>query len=49
LTDFSSDEKFVKELAEAMPPGRAAVFVLLAKRPKSANLDGFRAGEGGFF
>jgi nucleoside diphosphate kinase len=34
LTDFGSDEKFVKEIAEAMPSGRAAVFVLVGKRLK---------------
>jgi uncharacterized membrane protein len=34
LTDFGSDEKFVREIAEAMPSGRAAVFVLVGKRLK---------------
>jgi uncharacterized membrane protein len=31
LTDFGSDEKFVNEIAEAIPSGRAAVFVLVGK------------------
>ena len=49
LTDFGSNEKFVKELAEAMPPGKAAVFVLLAKKPKGVDFDGSTAREGFVF
>jgi uncharacterized membrane protein len=36
LTDFGSDEKFVKEMAEAIPSGRAAVFVVVGKRLKDS-------------
>jgi uncharacterized membrane protein len=46
LTGFGSDEKFVKEIAEAMPSGRAAVFVLVAKKQKGDAFDGSTAGEG---
>ena len=46
LTDFGSDEKFVKEIAEAIPSGRAAVFVLVGKRLKEGAFDGSTTGEG---
>jgi uncharacterized membrane protein len=45
LTDFGGDEKFVKEIAEAMPSGRAAVFMLVAKKPKGGVFDGSTAGD----
>jgi uncharacterized membrane protein len=44
LTDFGGDEKFVKEIAEAMPSGRAAVFMLVGK-PKGGVFDGSTAGD----
>jgi uncharacterized membrane protein len=49
LTDFGSDEKFVKDIAEAIPSGRAAVFVLTGKRLKEGALDGSMTGEGVVF
>jgi uncharacterized membrane protein len=49
LTDFGGDEKFVKEIAEAMPSGRAAVFVLVGKKPKGGGFDGLTAGDGVVF
>jgi uncharacterized membrane protein len=49
LTDFGSDEKFVKEIAEAIPSGRAAVFVLVGKRLKEGAFDGSLTGEGVIF
>jgi uncharacterized membrane protein len=49
LTDFGGDEKFVKHIAEAVPAGRAAVFVLVGKKPKDSVLDGSTAGEGVVF
>jgi hypothetical protein len=36
LTDFGSDEKFVKGMAEAIPSDKAAVFVLVGKRLKDS-------------
>jgi uncharacterized membrane protein len=49
LTDFGSDEKFVKEIAEAIPSGRAAVFLLVAKRLNEGAFDGSTTGEGVVF
>jgi uncharacterized membrane protein len=49
LTDYGGDEKFVKEIAEAIPSGRAAVFVLVGKRPKEGPFDGSTTGEGVVF
>jgi len=46
LTGVGADEKFVREIADAMPSGRAAVFMLLGKKPKSGAFDGSMAGEG---
>ena len=45
LTDFGGNEKFVKELAEAIPLGKVAVFVLLEKMPEGRALDGSAAAE----
>ena len=39
MTDFGGNEKFVKEVAEAMPLGRPAVFVLLEKMPERGAFD----------
>jgi uncharacterized membrane protein len=49
LTDYGGDEKFVREIAEAIPSGRAAVFVLVGKRPKEGPFDGSTTGEGAAF
>jgi uncharacterized membrane protein len=49
LTDFGSDEKFVREIAEAMPSGRAAVFVLVGKRLKEGAFVGSTGGRLVFF
>ena len=49
LTDFGGDEKFVKEIAEAMPSGRAAVFALVGKRPKGGAFEGSTTGDGVVF
>jgi uncharacterized membrane protein len=49
LTDFGGDENFVKEIAEAMLPGRAAVFVLLGKKPKGGTFDSSTTGDGVVF
>jgi uncharacterized membrane protein len=46
LSDFGGNEKFVKELAEAIPLGRAAVFVLLAKIPERSVFGDSAAAEG---
>jgi uncharacterized membrane protein len=44
LTDFGSDEKVVKEMAEAIPSGRAAVFCTRQTLKESA-FDGSTTGE----
>jgi hypothetical protein len=49
LTDFGGNEKFVKELGEAMPLGRGAVFVLLGKMPERCAFEGSTGGEGILF
>ena len=39
LTDFGGNEKFVKELAKAMPLGRGAVVVSVGKMPERRAFD----------
>jgi hypothetical protein len=42
---LGGNEKFVNELAEAMPSARAAVFLLMAKIAERGAFDGWRAVE----
>ncbi len=46
LTDFGIDDKFMKDVAEAVPPGGAALFVLVRKMTTDKVLEGLR-GVGG--
>jgi uncharacterized membrane protein len=46
LTDFGIDDKFMKEVAEVIPPGGAALFVLVRKMTTDKVLDGLK-GVGG--
>ncbi len=46
LTDFGIDDKFMKEVAEAIPPGGAALFVLVRKMTTDKVLEGLK-GVGG--
>ncbi|MGJ0505902.1 MAG: DUF1269 domain-containing protein [Methylocystis sp.] len=46
LTDFGIDDKFMKDVAEAIPPGGAALFVLVRKMTTDKVLEGLR-GVGG--
>ena len=43
LTDFGTSDKFVKDIAEAIPRGGAAVFVLVAKMTSDKVLEALRA------
>jgi len=46
LTDFGIDDKFMKEVAEVVPPGGAALFVLVRKMTTDKVLEGLK-GAGG--
>jgi uncharacterized membrane protein len=46
LTDFGIDDKFMKEVAEVIPPGGAALFVLVRKMTADKVLEGLQ-GAGG--
>jgi uncharacterized membrane protein len=46
LTDFGIDDKFMKDIAEAVPPGGAALFVLVRKMTTDKVLEGLK-GVGG--
>ncbi len=46
LTDFGIDDKFMKEVAGAIPPGGAALFVLVRKMTTDKVLEGLK-GVGG--
>ncbi|MGJ0393875.1 MAG: DUF1269 domain-containing protein [Methylocystis sp.] len=46
LTDFGIDDKFMKEAAEVIPPGGAALFVLVHKMTTDKVLEGLK-GVGG--
>jgi uncharacterized membrane protein len=46
LTDFGINDKFMKDVAEAVPPGGAALFVLVRKMTTDKVLDGLK-GVGG--
>ncbi|WP_424362241.1 DUF1269 domain-containing protein [Methylocystis parvus] len=46
LTDFGIDDKFMKEVAEVVPPGGAALFVLVRKMTADKVLEGLQ-GAGG--
>jgi uncharacterized membrane protein len=46
LTDFGIDDKFMTDVAEAVPPGGAALFVLVRKMTTDKVLEGLR-GAGG--
>jgi uncharacterized membrane protein len=46
LTDFGIEDKFMKEVAEVIPPGGAALFVLVRKMTADKVLDGLK-GAGG--
>jgi uncharacterized membrane protein len=46
LTDFGIDDKFMKDVAEVVPPGGAALFVLVRKMTTDKVLEGLR-GAGG--
>ncbi|MFO1125903.1 MAG: DUF1269 domain-containing protein [Methylocystis sp.] len=46
LTDFGIDDKFMKDVAAAIPPGGAALFLLVRKMTTDKVLDGLK-GVGG--
>jgi uncharacterized membrane protein len=46
LTDFGIDDKFMKEVAEVIPPGGAALFVLVREMTTDKVLEGLK-GAGG--
>ena len=46
LTDFGIDDKFMKDVAEVIPPGGAALFVLVRKMTTDKVLEGLK-GVGG--
>jgi len=46
LTDFGIDDKFMKDVAEAVPPRGAALFLLVRKMTTDKVLDGLK-GVGG--
>ena len=46
LTDFGIDDKFMKDVAEAIPPGGAALFLLVRKMTTDKVLEGLK-GVGG--
>lgn len=46
LTDFGIDDKFMKDVAEAVPPGGAALFLLVRKMTTDKVLEGLK-GVGG--
>ncbi|WP_442753838.1 DUF1269 domain-containing protein [Methylocystis sp. JAN1] len=46
LTDFGIDDKFMKDVAEVIPPGGAALFVLVRKMTADKVLEGLQ-GVGG--
>jgi uncharacterized membrane protein len=46
LTDFGIDDKFMKDVAEAIPPGGAALFLLVRKMTTDKVLEGLK-GIGG--
>lgn len=46
LTDFGINDKFMKDVAEAVPPGGAALFVLVRKMTTDKVLEGLK-GAGG--
>ena len=46
LTDFGIDDKFMKDVAAAIPPGGAALFLLVRKMTTDKVLEGLK-GVGG--
>jgi uncharacterized membrane protein len=49
LTDFGASDTFVKDAAEAIPPGSVAVFVLVGKTLDDSVIEGLRAAGGTAF